>query len=114
MKIFYRVVADAQMLLDEQSTSLEELYLPDSALHDFLLALEASRSLLPLTARNFKEWKVGLLDRYQSSPAATWDMDERYQELFTEQAENNHFENMFRRTMDLDIRSDPLYAGLFE
>ena len=63
MKVFYRSVIKPHILLEENNTSLEELYLPPSAVQDFHHALINKTMLLPPSARRFNDWEVSLLDR---------------------------------------------------
>ena len=63
MKVFYRKIVKPQILLEENSTSLEELYLPVMALEKFRAALIDKTMMLPPSAREFQEWEVSLLDR---------------------------------------------------
>lgn len=65
LKIFYQPLSDPSALLDSHNTTLEELALPEpeyNALHKTLLE---SRAYLPTSAREFQDWKVGLLDRWE-------------------------------------------------
>lgn len=87
MKIFYRALPDhpqssspsASSLLDEH----EELRLSAPVLSEFTAALTHSTDLLPLSARTYQDWTVGLLDRYQKDPAVTGDVDRGFKPLFT-------------------------------
>jgi len=83
MKIFYEPVEDPQKVLDEQSNTVEELYLSAPILHEFITALKSSTNLLPVSARIFRAWSVGLLDRYQKESAITEDVDAAFKPLFT-------------------------------
>lgn len=70
MKVLFQDVADTEELLNPgtgkvTSLSLEELELPAKmyhAVHDILT--ERSR-MLPLSARRFREWRVGLMNRFE-------------------------------------------------
>lgn len=53
--------------LDKQSLSVEELGLPAPAYSALREALRESGELLPSSARNFQEWNVGLLERFEDS-----------------------------------------------
>jgi len=75
MKIFYQLTDRPQELLDENSTSLEELVIPEPALEEFGQTLKESTEILPQSARTFQEWQVGLLDRYESHPIGAMDMN---------------------------------------
>ena len=82
MKIFYQSISNPKELLEQQSNSVEELCLPVSILQEFASTLKQSTELLPLSARDFKEWSVGLLDRYQRESAALSNFDSQLEELF--------------------------------
>ena len=83
MKIFYQFISDAPKLLNEQNSTLEELFLPNSILEELISALKHSTELLPLSARSFKEWSIGLLDRFQNDHALSLDGDAQFKPLFT-------------------------------
>ncbi|KAL1859311.1 hypothetical protein Plec18167_006735 [Paecilomyces lecythidis] len=68
MKAFFQHVSDVEKILEPElgkpaSMSLEELYLPMSIYEDLSSALSQSNEMLPASARNFREWKVGFLNR---------------------------------------------------
>ncbi|PVH77853.1 hypothetical protein DL98DRAFT_423127 [Cadophora sp. DSE1049] len=67
MKVFWKSISmdDARSLLD--GGTAEELLLPDEILVEIGRVLRDSACCLPPSARKFKEWDVGLLDRYQPS-----------------------------------------------
>lgn len=72
MKVFYQPLSSTklQSLLNPESgkaapTSLEELPLPKEVYEVVKRGLEASNLVFPLSAREFKEWKTGLLDVYE-------------------------------------------------
>lgn len=67
MKLFWRVIGaqEEQVLLN--SDKVEELDLPNEAIVDIQSLLRESAAMLPPSARTFKDWQVGLLDRYQGS-----------------------------------------------
>ncbi len=67
MKIFYRLIRDPETLLKQNSLEYEELCLPIHILTQLRDELQRSSNLLPTSARKFKEWDVGLLDRYHAS-----------------------------------------------
>ncbi|KAK0127560.1 hypothetical protein ONS96_007094 [Cadophora gregata f. sp. sojae] len=66
MKVFWKPISadDAKILLD--GGAAEELVLPDEIVVDIGRVLRDSACCLPPSARHFKEWDVGLLERYQS------------------------------------------------
>lgn len=65
MKIFYQCVsaAEAEKLMKKEG--VEEVYFPGEAIDEIRAELERSRSSLPASGRNFREWEVGLLERYE-------------------------------------------------
>lgn len=67
MKVFWKSIStdDARSLLD--GGSAEELILPDEIVVEIGGILRDSAVCLPPSARKFKEWDVGLLERYQPS-----------------------------------------------
>lgn len=66
MKVFYQIINDPQKMIEERSTSVEEVYLPIDALQGLHEVLLESTATLPPVARHFQEWQVGLLDRHES------------------------------------------------
>ena len=70
MKVFYRSEPNVQETLDENSASVEELFLPRLILKDFSHTLERSNNLLPPSARKFQTWNVALLDRCENGSSA--------------------------------------------
>ncbi|KAF1992149.1 hypothetical protein K402DRAFT_388723 [Aulographum hederae CBS 113979] len=63
MKVFHRTIHDSGDVIDTD-TSVERLYFPEEVLQLLLRSLEKNAELLPETARRFKEWDVGLLQRF--------------------------------------------------
>ncbi|KAG9228361.1 ubiquitin-conjugating enzyme E2-binding protein [Amylocarpus encephaloides] len=65
MKIFWNPITeeDAVRLQDRQDT--EELSLPLETLRELETSLRDSAAILPLSARKFQGWNVGLLERYE-------------------------------------------------
>lgn len=110
MKIFYKSLDDPQQLLEEQSNSVEELFLPTPILHEFMESLRESTTLLPQSARNFQEWSVGLIDRYRRKPMSLESIEARFKPLFTpsdQQSENERFKAIFTKEMEAQFK--PLY-----
>lgn len=69
MKVLYQEVANITTMLNPEtgnlsSLSLEELELPSGIFSTLRDALEKSNHSLPGSARWFREWKVGVLGRY--------------------------------------------------
>lgn len=68
MKVFYQHISDIEKILEPEqgkpaSMSLEELYLPLDIYWDVASTLKESNEMLPESARNFREWRVGFLSR---------------------------------------------------
>ncbi len=51
-------------LLDKGNLTLEEIKLPAEVIDELARTLDASNRSLPLSAKKFKEWDVGLLERF--------------------------------------------------
>ncbi|KAJ5930615.1 hypothetical protein N7466_006108 [Penicillium verhagenii] len=69
MKVLFQTTEDVDSMLNRDMgrpspLSLEELELPSMIYQALWIALTRSNQMLPLSARNFNEWTVGLLDRY--------------------------------------------------
>ncbi|KGO69948.1 Ubiquitin-conjugating enzyme E2C-binding protein [Penicillium italicum] len=69
MKVFYQKSPDVDELLHPEignpsPLSVEELELPPMIFEAMSQALTGSHEMLPLSARKFNEWDVGLLSRY--------------------------------------------------
>lgn len=65
MKLFYRMVEEGkakEVLLDD--ANVEDILLPEDVLMEVGDLLRCSTELLPASVRKFREWNVGLLDRY--------------------------------------------------
>jgi hypothetical protein len=110
MKIFYQSVDDPRKLLDEPGNAVEELHLPVPGLQEFITILKQSTTLLPQSARKFKEWSVGLLDRYQRDPMSMDRMTALFKPLFTSQDQENEserFKSIF--TKEIEAQFKPLY-----
>ncbi|KAF2835504.1 hypothetical protein M501DRAFT_998964 [Patellaria atrata CBS 101060] len=69
MKIFWqtegRKEAPTALLMDTQSMSVEELTLPALVVTQLRDTLRESAKLLPISARRFQGWDVGLLERFR-------------------------------------------------
>ncbi|OAX83825.1 hypothetical protein ACJ72_01804 [Emergomyces africanus] len=70
MKIFYQEVPDIQSILNPAQgapspTALEDLSLPLNIYAGVKQALERSGEILPVSARLFRDWRVGLLSRFE-------------------------------------------------
>ncbi|KAI4201176.1 MAG: hypothetical protein LQ346_002230 [Caloplaca aetnensis] len=51
------------IILEEESSKVDELQLPSDATASLRAALDASTRLLPIAARRFQDWTVGFLER---------------------------------------------------
>jgi hypothetical protein len=70
MKVFYQDCADVEGLLhpkigNPSPLSVEELELPSMIFEALSTALQSSNTMLPLSARRFGEWDVGVLSRFK-------------------------------------------------
>lgn len=70
MKILYQPAPNTEALLQPESgkassLSLEELQLPANIFAAVEQALGDSNCLLPVSARGFREWNVGVLNRFE-------------------------------------------------
>ena len=65
MKVFWRTLnaAEATVLMD--SEVVEDVSLPVEAIVELETCLLESAKLLPPHVRKFKEWDVGLLERFE-------------------------------------------------
>lgn len=68
MKVFFQTTEEIDSILRDTGVpsplSVEELELPPMVLHTLFDTLLKSHYMLPLSARNFNEWKIGLLNRF--------------------------------------------------
>lgn len=76
MKVFYKEIDDPLKMLDENSSTLEELALPTTELASLRNTLEDTKAILPASARTFQEWQVGLIDRHEANPSGFGAMDQ--------------------------------------
>lgn len=70
MKVLFQEVPDIAAILNPDSgklssLSLEELELPAGIFSALREALEGSNGMLPRSARWFREWRVGVLGRFE-------------------------------------------------
>lgn len=70
MKVFFQYIDDKTDLLSPDSgtatpLSLEELELPEKIFKAVVKTLEERNGILPVSARMFREWKVGILNRFE-------------------------------------------------
>ncbi|PGH09669.1 hypothetical protein AJ79_05635 [Helicocarpus griseus UAMH5409] len=71
MKIFYQEVPDIQLMLNPPQgapspAALEDLGLPANIYDSMKRQLEESSHILPVSARQFREWRVGLFSRFEA------------------------------------------------
>jgi hypothetical protein len=74
MKVFYQEKEDVDKLLAPEigqpsPLSVEELELPSMIFQALSDALHRSSQMLPVSARKFNEWQVGLLSRFSREKA---------------------------------------------
>lgn len=50
---------------EPESANLEDVGIPKTLFEELRSALKNSQKLLPLNARTFKDWNVGLLERFE-------------------------------------------------
>lgn len=67
MKILYRTIerADADRMLENVVTDVQEVCLPAGAIATVAQTLESANSLLPTKEKGFGEWRIGLLRRWE-------------------------------------------------
>lgn len=66
--LFQRINSeDANKMIESMVSDVQEITFPKEAIESSLQQLEASSLLLPVRERCFKEWRVGLLERWQSN-----------------------------------------------
>jgi ubiquitin-protein ligase E3 D len=76
MKVFYKEIEEPLKMLDENGTSLEELALPSFEVEALRESMAKTEAILPVSARTFQEWKVGLIDRFEAQPSGFGAMDQ--------------------------------------
>ena len=64
MKVFYQEAGEeeAEALMGKEG--VEEVFLPWEAINEIECALRESGKCLPESGRRFREWEVGLLERF--------------------------------------------------
>ncbi len=67
IKLLYRTISreDADKMLESVTCDAQEINLPAHAVDEVIRRLDGSNALLPPTERMLKEWKVGLLTRWE-------------------------------------------------
>ncbi len=65
MKVFWKIISEDDALKAVDKVGIEELQLPVNTIQEIERALRESAKFLPPSARNFREWDVGLLERYE-------------------------------------------------
>lgn len=76
MKVFYKNLSQVGQFLNEHSNTHEELIVPADDFEEFKTTLEDSTSVLPVSARVFQDWAIGLIDRWEKLATGTSKMDE--------------------------------------
>ena len=66
VKVLYRLVAreEANKMMDSMTSDVQDISLPTDAIKRVTSLLEASNALLPKSDRHFKEWTVGLIEKW--------------------------------------------------
>lgn len=69
MKVLFQTVEDVDAMLHPESgksssLSLDELRLPSHVFSAVSKALADSSDMLPMSARNFREWRVSVMHRF--------------------------------------------------
>jgi hypothetical protein len=67
MKIFHKPISNPKEVLEKNSFSHEQLLFPEYVFESLKGAFEESAELLPVSARMFQDWDVGLLERFGDS-----------------------------------------------
>ncbi|KAI0846851.1 ubiquitin-conjugating enzyme E2-binding protein [Daldinia vernicosa] len=67
IKVFYRMVnqGEADKLLDSMTSDVQDITLPAEAIEKVKDILNSNNLLLPQSDRQFKEWKVSLLEKWE-------------------------------------------------
>lgn len=65
-KIFYRSISNEECtaILQNSSMTTEEVRLPMDTMKEVVETLQNSTTRIPKSARTFREWEVGFLERY--------------------------------------------------
>lgn len=66
VKVFYRLIskAEADKMLDSMTSDVQDITLPSDAISGILDVLVKSNTLIPEGDRQFKEWTVGLIEKW--------------------------------------------------
>lgn len=66
VKVLHRTVtrAEADNMIESMTSDVQEITLPDTATVQLRELLEKSNKFLPEADRRFKEWTVGLLEKW--------------------------------------------------
>lgn len=76
LKVFYQEVDNPTKLLDSHQSTLEELAVPKLEYETLHKELLGSKDYMPLSARTFQDWQVGLLDRWEENATGLGAMDQ--------------------------------------
>ena len=63
LKIYYKSILSTTKAIEREGSKAYEIQLPSSAFKILQSALDTSNRLLPVSARQFQAWRVGLLER---------------------------------------------------
>lgn len=66
VKVLYRLVSqeEADKMLDSMTSDVQDITLPTDAIDGVMSILANSNSLIPDNDRYFKEWTVGLIEKW--------------------------------------------------
>lgn len=64
MKIFWQATSKGDEILQERSSSFEEIILLPELFQKLSMVLDANANMIPSSARRFQEWNVSLLARF--------------------------------------------------
>jgi hypothetical protein len=69
VKVLYRMVGqeEADKFTESMTSDVQEVTLPQIAIHGVVELLGCSNSFLPENDRKFKEWTVGLLEKWKGN-----------------------------------------------
>lgn len=77
MKVFYQSQTWSPPKPGEvESASIEEVAFPKELYEELQRALEASQKILPVNARKFQGWEVGLLERFDVGEIKSSDQED--------------------------------------
>ncbi|KAI1496569.1 ubiquitin-conjugating enzyme E2-binding protein [Biscogniauxia marginata] len=68
VKVLYRMVSqdEADKMLDSMTSDVQDIYLPAEAIKTVINLLDRSNTCVPLGDRKFRDWTVGLLEKWDA------------------------------------------------